>query len=132
MGEKEFNKLKNKEGATGIDALVAKFFDEGRVIETESGNSHYDPEDKTITMNTAPDMQGVDLEFFHESFHGARKSGYSHKSIYKAMAKVDGVNFKQFSKDREKQLKEQKSPSTDKDSAMYGSAINSWINKHCG
>lgn len=129
-------------GKTGIDALVAKFFGENKVVERVGGGfSDYDSETGIINMNVDPSRgqnivplaQLLGTEFIHEALHGARGNGYfSHGDIYQAMAKLDGVDFKKFSKDRKEQLKKQNSKNTDKDSAMYRDAMNAWINKYCG
>lgn len=125
--------LKNKgAGKTGIDELVKGFFTENRVIETTEGLSEYDFKNGNIVMNVNSEKRGIGIEFIHEALHGARRSSFSHEAIFRAMAKVDGINFKKFKKDRSEQLKNQNSKNKDRDSAMYRDAMNSWINKHCG
>jgi hypothetical protein len=140
LGEKAFGKLTNSEiNTSGFVALMANFLQAGRVHGVIGGNSNYDSTTGTITMNVDPARgEGFPgawaaaqrLEFIHELLHGARRSGFSHEDIYKAMSVVDGLDFTKFSKDREKQLKAQGAKKTD--DSMYRDAMNQWIRQYCG
>jgi len=139
LGEKAFAKLTNRETqASGFEALMANFLLAGRVIGVIGGNSNYNPGTGIITMNIDPSrgegfagawVATQRLELIHELLHGARPSGFSHRDIYKAMADVDGLDFRKFSKDREKELKAQGAKKND--DSMYRDEMNRWIRKYC-
>ncbi len=147
-------KIKDKKsGKTGFDGLMAQFFD-GRVDprvggHPRKGTSAYSSDTGKITLdttpsrgdpNSAPDVrltEALSSDMLHEGLHGATRSGFSHKEIFKAIAKVDNLKFIDFTNDRLAALANiGKTPqNTDKssyDSSMYSNIMDTWLNKTCG
>jgi len=134
LGKRDFGKLKNMEtSTTGIEALLANFILSGRMIEISEGPSNYNIASRTISINTNPlrSQWGITLDIIHEGLHGARKSGFTHEQIFKAMAQISGIDFRQFSRERREQLRRQgiRRPTDDN---LYRDAMNRWIRDNCG
>ena len=134
LGKRDFGQLKNMEtSTTGIEALLANFILSGRMIEISEGPSNYNIASRTISINTNPlrSQWGITLDIIHEGLHGARKSGFTHEQIFKAMAQISGIDFRQFSRERREQLRRQgiRRPTDDN---LYRDAMNRWIRDNCG
>ncbi len=134
LGKKDFGKLKNIETrTTGIEALLANFIVSGRMREIAEGPSNYNIASRTISININPlrSQWGITLDIIHEGLHGTRKSGFTYEQIFRAMAQISGIDFRQFSRERREQLRRQgiRRPTDDN---LYRDAMNRWIRDNCG
>jgi hypothetical protein len=139
IGEKAFGKLHNAEtNTTGFLAHMADMLQAGRVLGVIGGNSNYNPGTGKITLNIDPSRgegfrgkwaAAQRLEFIHEGLHSAKRSGFDHEDIYRAMSAVDGLDFRKFTKDRANELKNR--GVDENDDSMYRDAMNRWIRQYC-
>ena len=104
----------------------------------ESGNSNFNSGTGKITMNVSLErgknsvepivIQGT--EFIHELLHGASGDAFSHETIIKKIAKLEGLDFALIKKGQRDE--DRLSGTKSNDNSLYEQPMNAWINKYCG